>query len=1448
MWLADMNDEALQYGEEFICAKIYADIFQPYHPRSVEYLGIASRFKTTMTTGPGCSNRLKKLLERGSWLDAVAADARDRERQPGETCVDFAVQKIYLFQCVAPNLEPGTAIAMVKRKLDRQDAELCRERVNIDNFISELLECDNRQTRAAARRQSQAARLSSRGHGQEPGNGPQAYAPHSSGLHDYGKARAELPQFQPPQPAASYRQSSGQSEQQTRTSDQSLHNSPRSPASSYHMPPASSKAVPPGTSYDGPPASSEARPEASSCDGPPASWKVVPPASSEARPEASSYDMPPRSSKAMPPAVRTATPTAAVPQSYVPQLQAPQTYVPQSHASQSYTPQSHTSPSAGSHEHEAPPQLRFDEHDGSDIDAYAALWFAAMDRWVLRDGEEIVCPQICATCFQSDDAVKTWYLGMPSVIRTLITTKPGCWNLFKAFLLMRFLIGDGPRLRQLAAEEVRVHRPGVPSATFAVWKIYYIQCADPHLAPGAAIAMVKRELGWEAAAFCRERENIDDFISELTEFDEQQLEQQDCPDIAINEPEHPDENIDDFISELTEFDEQQLEQQAQPRSCEQPEKLEQRGYSTDCRDDQQLEQRGYSIGRDYCGEQKSGQQEQPHDYEQPEKLKQRGCPIERDCRDEQKLEYPFECDHRGEHKLEQRVSTNDCETASGLSEQPARPPDQRLQDSPMPPASSKAATPEPSSAIPPALSAMSPASSKAVTPAWSKAATPEASSARPPEPSSAIPPRSSKAVRPDPSNARPPEPSSAMPPDPSNAMPPEPSNAMPPEPSNAMPPAASSAMPPASSAMPSASSKAVPPEPSKAMPPVSSETVYTDPRLSTVQASRRHARMYAGEAELHGTIGSRLYHPRYGEKPLCLNLHVSNDDVASEATKKKYDGELHAESFGTTNDRELQAESIGTTDDGELHAESVGTTNDGGLHAESFGTTNDAELNAQKHQEKTTTEEPERSDESVDNSISELIEFDEQKPEQQEYPDVVVDDSEHPMVLDENQAVATTSMTTVDTRKVVKSLRLDWQDLVRPASPRTSHGTTVGTEPAGTIGSHLYHPRTTNDRELHAESIGTANDGELHAEKHDERINMKNAGLFNAERRQKLTAGSKAIPPASSYAMPPASSKAMPPAEKAMPPASSKAMPPAEKAMPPASSYDMPPASSKAMPPASSYYRPPASSKAMPPASSYDMPPASSYYMPPASSKAMPPASSYAMPPAEKAMPSASSYDMPPASSYYMPPAPSEAMPPASSYYMPPASSKAMPPAARTATPPTAAAAELCQSLRQSLKLAIEEVLLEFKEEFLREFNNHAGYHHHPQCEEPTTRKYDRELHAEKQHDERTRMTNDGEFTAEKHDERSGLKNYGESNAENHMETTPMDELEQPAEPGQPAEIIRMKNDGEFNAEKHQRLTAGSKASGALNAQQLNKEAIRASTLWFASHRCYEDELRDGIG
>jgi hypothetical protein len=125
---------------------------------------------------------------------------------------------------------------------------------------------------------------------------------------------------------------------------------------------------------------------------------------------------------------------------------------------------------------------------------------------------------------------------------------------------------------------------------------------------------------------------------------------------------------------------------------------------------------------------------------------------------------------------------------------------------------------------------------------------------------------------------------------------------------------------------------------------------------------------------------------------------------------------------------------------------------------------------------------------------------------------------------------------------------------------------------------------------------------------------------------------------------------------------------------------------------------------------------------------------------------------------------------------------------------------------------------------------------------EATTKKYDGQLNVEKhrektaadepeQHDESIRTTNDGEFNAENHDDGMRMKNDGEFNAENDDDG------------------INMKNAGPFNfAERHQKLTAGSKASSAPDAKQLTKEVIRASTWWFASDGCYEDEVRDGIG
>jgi hypothetical protein len=80
-----------------------------------------------------------------------------------------------------------------------------------------------------------------------------------------------------------------------------------------------------------------------------------------------------------------------------------------------------------------------DPYENPDWMAALEDWFDEVDRWVLQDGEAIVCPKICATCFRSDDALKDWYWGMSAWFRNAITTGPGCWRRFKRVMAKRFL-------------------------------------------------------------------------------------------------------------------------------------------------------------------------------------------------------------------------------------------------------------------------------------------------------------------------------------------------------------------------------------------------------------------------------------------------------------------------------------------------------------------------------------------------------------------------------------------------------------------------------------------------------------------------------------------------------------------------------------------------------------------------------------------------------------------------------------------------------------------------------------------------------------------------------------------------------------------------------------------------------------------------------------------------
>jgi hypothetical protein len=118
------------------------------------------------------------------------------------------------------------------------------------------------------------------------------------------------------------------------------------------------------------------------------------------------------------------------------------------------------------------------------------LWVSEMDHAVIQHGEEIVCPEIFANCFTSGDAIKLWYMDMPSEFKLMITTKAGCWERFKSAMEKRFTVDIG--MRQMTAED-RCRMPGESYADFGIQKVSLIRRAFAHLAPSAVIAMVHQE-------------------------------------------------------------------------------------------------------------------------------------------------------------------------------------------------------------------------------------------------------------------------------------------------------------------------------------------------------------------------------------------------------------------------------------------------------------------------------------------------------------------------------------------------------------------------------------------------------------------------------------------------------------------------------------------------------------------------------------------------------------------------------------------------------------------------------------------------------------------------------------------------------------------------------------------------------------------------------------------
>jgi hypothetical protein len=178
LWLLDMDHIALKYGEEIVCPEIFSHCFQPGDAIKMWYMGLDPDLRDLYTIGSGCWKRFRSAMERRFTADLSLRQlaAADRAGLPGETYAEFAIKKITLIRTSFAHREEGAMIAMVKRKLDWEAAQFCREKMTVEAFVSELIDYDNLRAMQPGRRQPQAARSTQRAYGQPPTyNQPQTY-------------------------------------------------------------------------------------------------------------------------------------------------------------------------------------------------------------------------------------------------------------------------------------------------------------------------------------------------------------------------------------------------------------------------------------------------------------------------------------------------------------------------------------------------------------------------------------------------------------------------------------------------------------------------------------------------------------------------------------------------------------------------------------------------------------------------------------------------------------------------------------------------------------------------------------------------------------------------------------------------------------------------------------------------------------------------------------------------------------------------------------------------------------------------------------------------------------------------------------------------------------------------------------------------------------------------
>jgi hypothetical protein len=187
-WLVEMDHIVLKHGEEIVCPEIFGHCFQSGDAIKLWYMGLDPDLRRLYTTGSGCWQRFRNVMERRFTADVGLRQlaAEDRSRLPDETYAEFAIKKVALIRTSFAHLDEGAMIAMVKRKLDWEAARFCREKTTVNAFVSELIEYDNLRDMQTGRRQPQApTRLTQQGHGQQHAYGPQSYPPQSSGPRAY---------------------------------------------------------------------------------------------------------------------------------------------------------------------------------------------------------------------------------------------------------------------------------------------------------------------------------------------------------------------------------------------------------------------------------------------------------------------------------------------------------------------------------------------------------------------------------------------------------------------------------------------------------------------------------------------------------------------------------------------------------------------------------------------------------------------------------------------------------------------------------------------------------------------------------------------------------------------------------------------------------------------------------------------------------------------------------------------------------------------------------------------------------------------------------------------------------------------------------------------------------------------------------------------------------------